>query len=183
MKRLIPNILTILRLMLIPLVVYFSEYNRVIVAFALFSFAALTDFFDGYLSRLWGVESEFGALWDPVADKVLVMVFFIYFYIKQFLGWYLVFFVCLRDLLLICCIPILKQWFGIEFNTKPIFMTKLSSSVNMVLVSMIFFNNYKEIPNFIIVWVSYLALILCLATFVRFLSFVPMLIRGRNLSE
>ena len=43
-------------------------------ALALFVGAALTDWFDGYLARLWKQESKFGAMMDPIADKAMVVI-------------------------------------------------------------------------------------------------------------
>lgn len=43
-------------------------------AMTLFIFAAITDFFDGYLARKWGQESRFGAMLDPIADKAMVVI-------------------------------------------------------------------------------------------------------------
>ena len=47
------------------------------LALTLFVAAALTDWLDGYLARLWKIESDFGRLFDPLADKLLVTVAFI----------------------------------------------------------------------------------------------------------
>jgi CDP-diacylglycerol--glycerol-3-phosphate 3-phosphatidyltransferase len=71
----LPNILTVLRIALIPLFVgsfYLGGTLGAWVAFTLFVGAALTDWFDGWLARKLGVVSPFGACLDPVADKLLV---------------------------------------------------------------------------------------------------------------
>lgn len=72
-----PNILTSLRILLIPIfvVVYFVPYSWADLATALlFIGACLTDWFDGYLARKLRQESSFGAFLDPVADKLIVVV-------------------------------------------------------------------------------------------------------------
>ena len=73
----IPNILTLLRIVLIPVFVLFFylplEWARESCALV-FSIAAVTDWFDGYLARRWGQVSPFGAFLDPVADKLMVAV-------------------------------------------------------------------------------------------------------------
>ncbi len=73
----IPNILTLLRIVLIPVFVLFFylpvEWARFSCALV-FSVAAVTDWFDGYLARRWGQVSPFGAFLDPVADKLMVAV-------------------------------------------------------------------------------------------------------------
>jgi len=73
----IPNILTILRIALIPVfvVVYYLPYSwSHLATTALFGLAALTDWFDGYLARKLQQTSPFGAFLDPVADKLIVAV-------------------------------------------------------------------------------------------------------------
>ncbi|KJZ19148.1 CDP-diacylglycerol--glycerol-3-phosphate 3-phosphatidyltransferase [Loktanella sp. S4079] len=74
----IPNILTILRLAAAPgVAIMFLYFNRPWAdwfALVLFVVAALTDFLDGYLARLWKQESKLGAMLDPIADKVMVII-------------------------------------------------------------------------------------------------------------
>jgi CDP-diacylglycerol--glycerol-3-phosphate 3-phosphatidyltransferase len=74
----IPNILTTLRLLAAPgVAVMFLYFNRPWAdwaALTLFLGAAITDYFDGYLARLWKQESKFGAMLDPIADKAMVVI-------------------------------------------------------------------------------------------------------------
>ena len=76
----IPNLLTWLRIILIPLFVgifYFEKSwvslpNQNLVATVIFTLAAITDWFDGWLARKLNQTSAFGAFLDPVADKLMV---------------------------------------------------------------------------------------------------------------
>jgi cardiolipin synthase len=74
----LPNILTVLRLLAAPgLAVMFLYFTRPYAdwfALFLFIFAAVTDWFDGYLARAWKQESKFGAMLDPIADKAMVVI-------------------------------------------------------------------------------------------------------------
>lgn len=74
----IPNILTVLRLIAAPgVAVMFLYFNRPWadwLALTLFISAAITDFFDGYLARLWKQESKLGIMLDPIADKAMVVI-------------------------------------------------------------------------------------------------------------
>lgn len=76
-KKKLPNILTLFRIILIPILVlsfyFFGKITNLIVAF-LFMLASITDYFDGYLARYFQVQSKFGACFDPIADKLLVAV-------------------------------------------------------------------------------------------------------------
>lgn len=73
----IPNILTLLRIGLIPVfvVVFYLQvpWARPLCAL-IFTVAALTDWLDGYLARRWGQTSPLGAFLDPVADKLMVAI-------------------------------------------------------------------------------------------------------------
>jgi len=75
-----PNALTLYRVAAVPLIVILMLYpNRVntFVAAVLFSVAAITDFLDGFFARRLGLESNFGRIMDPLADKLLVSSTFI----------------------------------------------------------------------------------------------------------
>ena len=72
----IPNLLTIGRVIAVPLLVaalFFLEGNEARwISVALFTLAAISDFLDGYLARVWQQQSELGRMLDPIADKLLV---------------------------------------------------------------------------------------------------------------
>ena len=72
----LPNLLTYGRVVAVPLVVFFmlwpGDYWMRWIAFGLFAAAAITDFFDGYLARVWSQQSSLGRMLDPIADKLLV---------------------------------------------------------------------------------------------------------------
>ena len=73
----IPNILTLLRIALIPVFVgiFYAPWSWANMLTALvFALAAITDWFDGFLARRWNQTSAFGAFLDPVADKLMVAV-------------------------------------------------------------------------------------------------------------
>jgi cardiolipin synthase len=76
-----PNLVTLLRVVLIPLIVavfylpddWLSAYGKNVAATAIFIVAAVTDWLDGYLARKLDQMSAFGAFFDPVADKLVVV--------------------------------------------------------------------------------------------------------------
>jgi CDP-diacylglycerol--glycerol-3-phosphate 3-phosphatidyltransferase/cardiolipin synthase len=71
----LPNILTLLRIVLIPVFViaYYSPLSwHNVLATAIFGLAAITDWFDGWLARRYNQSTPFGAFLDPVADKLMV---------------------------------------------------------------------------------------------------------------
>jgi CDP-diacylglycerol--glycerol-3-phosphate 3-phosphatidyltransferase len=74
----IPNILTALRLAAAPgvavMFLYFTRPYADWFALVLFLGAAITDWFDGYLARIWQQETRLGAMLDPIADKAMVVI-------------------------------------------------------------------------------------------------------------
>ena len=71
----VPNILTVSRIVIIPVVLTFIYWDGGIgnwLALAAYAYACITDFFDGYLARAWHQQSAFGRFLDPIADKLLV---------------------------------------------------------------------------------------------------------------
>jgi CDP-diacylglycerol--glycerol-3-phosphate 3-phosphatidyltransferase len=90
-----PNTLTLFRIAAVPIIVILMLFpNRVScwVAAILFSAAAITDYFDGYFARRFGLVSNLGKVMDPVADKLLVSSAFI---MLTALGWAPAWMVCI----------------------------------------------------------------------------------------
>ncbi len=71
----LPNILTYARILAVPVVAGFLLWNTPALRWAalgIFLAAAVTDFLDGYLARIWKQQSSLGRMLDPIADKLLV---------------------------------------------------------------------------------------------------------------
>jgi cardiolipin synthase len=73
----IPNLITVFRLVLVPLVVLMILQGRWGVAFTAFVIAGASDGIDGYIARRFDMRSEFGAIIDPLADKALLVSIYI----------------------------------------------------------------------------------------------------------
>lgn len=78
MRLTVPNILTISRVVAAPMVAFvfliFERIDAQWIAFWIFTIAAITDFFDGWLARRWAQVSGFGRMLDPIADKAMVAI-------------------------------------------------------------------------------------------------------------
>ncbi len=104
-QQIIPNVLTIVRIVLVPvfivlMILYHLHASTVLLAFSLLVFmvAAYTDHLDGKLARRWQVVSNFGKLLDPIADKALMISAFVLLSLFQNLWWWFTAVVILREL-------------------------------------------------------------------------------------
>ncbi len=77
MIRHLPNYLTVFRILLVPIFLYFLFLSaipaRILIALLIFVIAAITDYLDGMLARKMNLISDFGKLMDPLADKLIVL--------------------------------------------------------------------------------------------------------------
>ena len=100
----VPNVLTLLRLFLVPFFLLASFRGMYVTAFSLFVGAAVTDIFDGMIARRFNQRSRLGAILDPAADKTMLVCGYLYYTLAslprvQIPGW-LTFVVFIRDFLI-----------------------------------------------------------------------------------
>lgn len=100
MKLTIPNQLTILRILLTPVfLLYFLRETPQdqLVASIIFGIAALTDWYDGWFARRFGVITRWGQFMDPLADKLLVSSALLVFAYMHYVKWWMVIIIVFRD--------------------------------------------------------------------------------------
>src|SRR5215472_5224406 len=100
----IPNLLTVLRLALAPLVIQAILEGRHLLALAIFAAAAFTDYLDGAAARRFGVATSTGAYLDPIADKCLLSGVFLALGAASIVPWWFVAVVFGRDLYLLLAV-------------------------------------------------------------------------------
>ncbi|GAB3813954.1 CDP-diacylglycerol--glycerol-3-phosphate 3-phosphatidyltransferase [Tessaracoccus terricola] len=98
----VPNVLTVIRIILVPvfLVVLFlhpHDQGWRLAATAVFTIAILTDLADGHIARKYNLVTDFGKLWDPVADKALTGAAFVALGILGELWWWIIIVILLRE--------------------------------------------------------------------------------------
>jgi CDP-diacylglycerol--glycerol-3-phosphate 3-phosphatidyltransferase len=115
----LPNALTVARLIVIPvyaILILRSVNGHSWAAAILFALAAITDQIDGYLARRWHVESRFGKIADPLADRLLIDVAVVLLWHAGQLPW-VAFLIPARDVLLIVLTPFaLHRGYEFEVN-------------------------------------------------------------------
>ena len=137
----LPNILTIFRIVVTPLIVWlligFEGFTLHMVAFILFLIASLTDLFDGMLARKLQVVTEFGKFMDPLADKILVNSTFITLNILDVMPIWITAVVILRD-----GVVTLLRWGmlsrGASMNTSQLAKLKTTFQYVSMYVGLVF---------------------------------------------
>jgi len=148
-KKFVPNILTILRVLITPACLYFmlsngNYYN--LIAMILFLIASVTDGVDGWYARKYQATTEFGKFLDPLADKILVMSVFIVFGIKNLVPWWMIFIVLFRDIFVTVLRSIMIRK-GKSMVTRS--FAKVKTGIQMFMIYFILtFMAIKSIPFF-----------------------------------
>lgn len=108
MKALIPNLLTLARLLLVPVFLYLVIKDRHMAGAAVFLVAALTDAVDGFIARRCGAETSFGANFDPFVDKTLLLTSYVLLSSMGIIPLWLGAIVVIRDLSVFICIMVFR---------------------------------------------------------------------------
>ncbi|MEO9328844.1 CDP-alcohol phosphatidyltransferase family protein [Gordonia aurantiaca] len=105
----VPNALSVLRLVLIPVFVWMLLVEKADGwAFAILMFSGFSDWLDGKLARLLDQSSRIGALLDPLADRLYIVIIPLAFGVREFIPWWLIGVIIGRDVLLFATAPLLK---------------------------------------------------------------------------
>lgn len=97
----LPNALTVLRLILVPVFVYLYLSGQRWAALAVFAAASLTDLLDGKIARKYNLITNFGKLFDPLADKLLILSAIFCFGLKGVFPWAAIAIVAFKELLMV----------------------------------------------------------------------------------
>ncbi len=132
----IPNLITILRFLLVPGVVFALLTDKMGWALAGFLVAGISDGIDGFIARQFNQRTELGAYMDPMADKVLLAsVFVVLGYMGELPLW-LVIAAVSRDALIVCAV-LLSTVMGNPVAMKPLFVSKANTAVQIVLAAVV----------------------------------------------
>jgi CDP-diacylglycerol---glycerol-3-phosphate 3-phosphatidyltransferase len=175
----IPNLLTWLRILLIPLFVgifYFEKSwvslpNQNLVATVIFTLAAVTDWFDGWLARKLNQTSAFGAFLDPVADKLMVAAALIVLLQLGRVDAIVVLIIIGREI----TISALREWMAQLGESKSVavsFLGKIKTVSQMVAIPLLLYDDMlgRFDPHLVGTWLIYAAAVLTLISMAYYLK-------------
>ena len=132
----LPNLITIGRILLVPVVVWAIASREMQVAFLVFLIAGVSDAVDGFLAKRLGMTSELGAHLDPLADKVLIVSIYIALGITEAIPRWIVILVVSRDILIVG--GVMLAWFlGKPIRVKPVLVSKLNTVAQIVFACLV----------------------------------------------
>ncbi|MCL2437682.1 MAG: CDP-alcohol phosphatidyltransferase family protein [Coriobacteriia bacterium] len=195
----VPNAITLLRLLLVPLVfVLIINGGNNLLAFLLFALAGLTDFADGYIARKTNAVTEFGKAIDPLVDRLLLGCGVLALFIVGKLPIWILVLVIFRDFFLLSGLAIVRKVTEVEIRIRTI--GKITTAVLLTgfagLISGIgampsglgwidssAFPGFSAEPYFAWIWLIYLGLIFSLMTLVTYIYDGFQLIKGAKLRQ
>ncbi len=130
----IPNLISLARLLMVPLVVYLVLSERMVAGFWLFIAAGISDAIDGYIAKRFDVSSPLGRYLDPLADKALLVALFVLGGYMDFLPDWLVILVVFRDAMIVGG-AILFYTFDHPPTLPPLIVSKVNTALQIVLVA------------------------------------------------
>ena len=134
----IPNLITLLRILLVPVVVILLIQGFFIKALIVFVVAGLSDALDGFLARVLNQQTELGAYLDPIADKALLASTFITLSVLHVIPGWLTVIVISRDFIILLGISVLSiMSFSVEI--RPLFISKITTAVQLTTVLLALF--------------------------------------------
>ncbi|WP_050425943.1 MULTISPECIES: CDP-alcohol phosphatidyltransferase family protein [Bradyrhizobium] len=122
----IPNIITLGRIILVPVIVWAIVSSQMEIAFALFVIAGVSDAVDGFLAKRFNMTSELGALLDPLADKALLVSIYVALGIWGAVPRWIVILVVSRDIMIVSAV-IVSWLFDKPVEMKPLMVSKLNT--------------------------------------------------------
>jgi cardiolipin synthase len=131
--RHIPNIISILRILLVPFVLWQLWQEHYAMALILFAVAGASDGIDGFLARHFNWTSRLGSILDPLADKLLQASVYVLLGWLTLLPWWLAVAVVGRDLVIIIGATTYHSLIG-DFEMKPTLLSKLNTILQIALV-------------------------------------------------
>jgi cardiolipin synthase (CMP-forming) len=132
----IPNLITLARILSVPIVVWAITSGQMRIAFLLFLAAGISDGIDGFLAKRFHMKSELGAYLDPLADKALIVSIYVSLGVAGVLPIFLVILVVSRDIMIISAF-MLSWLVGKPMPIRPLMVSKANTVAQILLATLV----------------------------------------------
>lgn len=134
--RLLPNLITMIRILLIVPFVWFLQRSEYQSALIIFLIAGLSDGLDGLLAKKFKWQSRFGAIIDPLADKILLFVALLLLAMKGHISWNLFWVATARDIIIVGGATLFHFFVG-AYEMRPTLISKWNTVLLILLVLLV----------------------------------------------
>jgi len=166
----IPNLITIARILMVPIVVWAIGSGEMLAAFLLFLAAGVSDAVDGFIAKRFNMTSEIGAYLDPLADKALIVSIYVALGITEAIPRWLVILVVSRDIMIIGGV-ILSWLVGNPVTVKPLLVSKLNTVAQIAFACLVLgalgFDFDAQVPELVLMGLVAVLTLLSVGFYVR----------------
>ncbi len=131
----LPNLITIARMLLVPVVVWLIITGQTGLAFVLFILAGISDGVDGYIAKRWNMRTELGAWLDPLADKLLLISIYVTLAVMDQLPAWLAITVVSRDVLIVGGV-VLAWIMDMPVQMRPLWISKVNTTAQILFAGL-----------------------------------------------
>ena len=142
----VPNLITILRIILVPILIIYMINNRPLASLIIFIIASISDALDGFIARVFNQKSALGAYLDPLADKILLMTVFITLAVLKMIPSWLAVLVISRDVIILLGVMVL---YLTHYSVKihPSLLSKATTCMQIATVLVVLSKGYLNIQS------------------------------------
>ncbi|NIK46782.1 CDP-alcohol phosphatidyltransferase family protein [Variibacter gotjawalensis] len=132
----LPNLITLARILSVPVVIWAIASHEMLIAFALFLLAGVSDAVDGFLAKRFNMKTELGAYLDPLADKVLIVSIYVALGITEAVPRWIVILVVSRDLMIVGAV-ILSWVMNKPVPVRPLMVSKMNTVAQILFAGLV----------------------------------------------
>ncbi len=163
----IPNLITVLRIILVPIFVIYMINNNTLASLIVFIIASISDALDGFLARVFHQKSNLGAHLDPLADKMLLMTAYITLAILKMIPSWLAVLAISRDVIILLGVLILYlNRYPVKIN--PSHLSKATTVMQVATILIVLSHGYLNI-EFLRIYAFWLAALLTIASGLQYI--------------
>ena len=153
----LPNLITLARLILVPVIIWLLLVGHTHTAFLAFVVAGISDAADGFIAKRFNMETELGAYLDPIADKMLIVCIFVTLGLQGHLPVWLVIAVVSRDVLIVMAV-MLSSLVGHPVKIKPLVISKANTVAQIMLAALVLadegYHLKLDAVRVVLIWVT-----------------------------
>jgi len=163
----VPNIITTLRIIIVPIFIIYMINSRALAALIVFIIASISDALDGFIARVFRQKTSLGAYLDPLADKILLITAYITLAILKMIPSWLAVVTISRDVIIMLGVLILYMN-RYPVRIRPSLLSKATTCIQAATILIVLSNDYLDL-DFLKVYSFWLAAVVTVASGLQYI--------------